>query len=195
MIWKSKHIGERELCGVRLVNDSFMNLRLAGIEIRLSSFERCLFKECDFSGVIIQDSGFIEADFHGSRISNLDLSVGYFKKCKFDEVVAEGTVFRQLRKSDERLEWMDMRKTSFVKADLSGAIFMKCRLNGADFRGAKLERCVFEGCDLSGADFSDTQLAGVNFEKSRIDKTVLDLNGFVSIGQAKGFVLSDWQNS
>lgn len=191
MIWKSKHIGEKQLVGVRLVNDSFLNLRFAGVELKLSSFEKCLFKECDFSGVIIQDSGFIEVDFQGSRISNLDLSVGYFKGDKFDEVVAEGTVFRQLRKSDEKLEWMDMRKTSFVKADLSSAIFMKCRLNEADFRGAKLERCVFEGCDLSEANFSEAQLAGVNFEGSRIDKTVLDMSGFVSLGQAKGFVLSD----
>lgn len=191
MIWKSKHIGEKQLAGVRLVNDSFLNLRLAGVELRLSSFEKCLFKECDFSGVIIQDSGFIEVDFQGSRISNLDLSVGYFKGAKFDEVVAEGTVFRQLRKSDEKLEWMDMRKTSFVKADLSSAIFMKCRLNEADFRGAKLERCVFEGCDLSGANFCEAQLAGVNFEGSRIDKTILDMSGFVSLGQTKGFVLSD----
>ncbi len=191
MIWKSKHIGEKQLVGVRLVNDSFLNLRFAGVELRLSSFEKCLFKECDFSGVIIQDSGFIDVDFQGSRISNLDLSVGYFKGVKFDEVVAEATVFRQLRKSDEKLEWMDMRKTSFVKADLSSAIFMKCRLNEADFRGAKLERCVFEGCDLSGANFSEAQLAGVNFEGSRIDKTVLDISGFVSLGQAKGFVLSD----
>jgi len=191
VIWKSKHIGEKQLVGVRLVNDSFLNLRFAGVELRLSSFEKCLFKECDFSGVIIQDSGFIDVDFQGSRISNLDLSVGYFKGVKFDEVVAEATVFRQLRKSDEKLEWMDMRKTSFVKADLSSAIFMKCRLNEADFRGAKLERCVFEGCDLSGANFSEAQLAGVNFEGSRIDKTVLDISGFVSLGQAKGFVLSD----
>lgn len=191
MIWKSKHIGEKQLVGVRLVNDSFLNLRFAGVELKLSSFEKCLFKECDFSGVIIQDSGFIEVDFQGSRISNLDLSVGYFKSVKFDEVVAEGTVFRQLRKSDEKLEWMDMRKTSFVKADLSSAIFMKCRLNEADFRGAKLERCVFEGCDLSAANFSEAQLAGVNFEGSRIDKTVLDMSGFVSLGQAKGFVLSN----
>ncbi|QHO63626.1 pentapeptide repeat-containing protein [Candidatus Chazhemtobacterium aquaticus] len=191
MIWKSKHIGEKQLVGVRLVNDSFLNLRFAGVELKLSSFEKCLFKECDFSGVIIQDSGFIDVDFQGSRISNLDLSVGYFKGVKFDEVVAEGTVFRQLRKSDEKLEWMDMRKTSFVKADLSSAIFMKCRLNEADFRGAKLERCVFEGCDLSEANFSEAQLAGVNFEGSRIDKTVLDMSGFVSLGQAKGFVLSD----
>ena len=98
MIWKSKHIGEKQLVGVRLVNDSFLNLRFAGVELKLSSFEKCLFKECDFSGVIIQDSGFIDFYFQVSRISNLDLSVGYFKGDKFDEVVLKVQYLGNLEK-------------------------------------------------------------------------------------------------
>ena len=44
MIWKSKHIGEKQLVGVRLVNDSFLNLRFAGVELKLSSLRNVCLK-------------------------------------------------------------------------------------------------------------------------------------------------------
>jgi len=67
-------------------------------------------------------------------------------------------------------------------------VFIKCDLKKTDFSKSRLESAVFEKCNLTGA-FRGVDIAGVNFEGSVIDKTVLDMSGFVSFGKGKGFVL------
>ena len=99
-------------------------------------------------------------------------------------------VLQQLRpgSKNERKKF-NLTKSVFDSADLSGTIFFLCELKEASFRNANLENVVFERCNLKGASFINANIGGINFTDCKIEDTKLDLDGFVSFGNSKGFVL------
>ena len=83
----------------------------------------------------------------------------------------------------------DLRGCRFIVTDLEKSVFTLCNLSRDSFNNGKLSGVVFEKSDLSYADFSGADIEGVNFDDCIIDKTVLDMRGFVSFGKSKGFVM------
>ena len=77
-----------------------------------------------------------------------------------------------------------------MNTDLSHSVFVWCNLTEVKFGSAKLVSTIFEKCNLSESDFTGADITGAGFENSHIDKTLLDVEGFVSFGGSKGFKLS-----
>lgn len=70
-------------------------------------------------------------------------------------------------------------------------MFIKCKLDKVNFREANLEKVIFDHCSLSKADLSGAKIEGISFEGSTIETTYLNLEGFLSFGISKGFVLKE----
>ncbi|KKQ45773.1 MAG: hypothetical protein US62_C0009G0004 [Candidatus Woesebacteria bacterium GW2011_GWA1_37_8] len=83
-----------------------------------------------------------------------------------------------------------MTGSNFENTDLMGTVFSFCNLEKVVFKDSVLVGCVFEKCNLKETDFSSANIESVNFENSKIDKTILDIEGFIKFGNSKGFVLS-----
>ncbi|EKE06350.1 MAG: hypothetical protein ACD_19C00016G0023 [uncultured bacterium] len=63
--------------------------------------------------------------------------------------------------------------------------FMNKILTSIDLAGKDFDDQTFESSKFTGANINS-----VGFENSNIDKTILDVSGFISYGNSKGFVLT-----
>jgi uncharacterized protein YjbI with pentapeptide repeats len=110
--------------------------------------------------------------------------------CDFSKAIMVNCIFQQLKAGDKnRRKKFSLRKSKFEGTELTSAVFVICNLGKVSFRNAKLKDAIFEKCDLTGVDFTDADINGVNFEGSKIEKTKLNLEGFIKFGNSKGFVL------
>jgi uncharacterized protein YjbI with pentapeptide repeats len=137
----------------------------------------------------------VHCSFPDSKLSNLDFSQVQMKECNFFKTVMKNCVLQQLKagSKNERKKF-NLCKSSFVEADLTGTIFFFCDLKDANFQKATLDDVVFEKCNLQNANFKGASIVGINFTNSKIENTILDIEGFLSFGNSKGFVLEDIQN-
>jgi uncharacterized protein YjbI with pentapeptide repeats len=62
-------------------------------------------------------------------------------------------------------------------------------LIGVCFKNADLESVVFEKCNLQKADLSGANITATGFDGCHIKETILDIEGFIKYGNAKGFIL------
>jgi uncharacterized protein YjbI with pentapeptide repeats len=83
----------------------------------------------------------------------------------------------------------ELSNSLFEKADLTGTIFSLCELKEINFQKANLENAVFDKCNLTRANLIDTNINGTTFNDCKIENTILDLEGFITYGNSKGFML------
>ena len=190
MNYRDKIIGENELKGEQIRDGKFIACRLAGANLKFSSFTKCVFEDCDFSGVVFEGTSFEECSFPGSKLSNLDFAPTTLIKCDFRGAVVENSVFQHYKTgTKDELVRYDLRECRFDQATLLNTVWIKCDLAGVDFDGSKLAGVIFDRCKLTKAKLVGADITGVNFEGSIIDHTELDIQGFVQYGNSRGFVM------
>lgn len=189
--YRNKTVGETELKGEQVREAKFAACRFAGAKLKFSSFTKCVFENCDFTGVILEGTSFEDCAFPGSKLSYLDFSPATLIKCDFRAAVVENSVFQHLKTGtkDEVVRY-DLRECLFAQATMQNTIWVKCDLAGVDFAGTKLAGATFDRCKLTKAKFAGADISGTNFEESTIDHTELDYQGFVQYGNSRGFVVS-----
>jgi uncharacterized protein YjbI with pentapeptide repeats len=112
------------------------------------------------------------------------------KACDFSKTIMRNCGLQQLKigSKNERRKF-DLSTSKFEETDLSGSVFYFCDLKKVNFKKANLERVIFEKCNLKEANLTDANLSGINFSDSKIENTVLDIEGVISFGNSQGFVL------
>lgn len=75
-------------------------------------------------------------------------------------------------------------------SSMNSLSFANCNLSGMNLTHINLEKAVFDYCKLRGTNFTDSNTTGVTFQNCQINKTILDLEGFIQFGLSKGFILS-----
>lgn len=65
--------------------------------------------------------------------------------------------------SDNSMRPLELVKTNFIKATLSGSLFKNCRLTSAKFENAKLQGVKFENCVIYATKFNNARLEGADF--------------------------------
>jgi serine/threonine-protein kinase len=142
------------------------------------------------SSVLFDITSFMHCSFPESKLSNLDFSQVKIKDCNFTNAILKNCVFQQQKTgSKNEKKKFDLSHTSFEHADVSRTLFYLCELTKANFQNANLEDAVFDKCDLKGANLSGANITGANFATAKIEKTILDVEGFITFGISKGFVL------
>jgi uncharacterized protein YjbI with pentapeptide repeats len=68
-------------------------------------------------------------------------------------------------------------------------VFVFCDLEGVSFEKSDLHEAIFERCNLRKTNFKDAQIGGGGFKDSKIEETLLDVNGFIDYGSSQGFKL------
>lgn len=92
-----------------------------------------------------------------------------------------------------RLDDVNLARSSFAHADLTGARLTGCPLRGSSLQGAKLigaefTRCDLEGADLSGATFGGTRFIGVDLAGSTGQATTA--HAYASIVRTQTFEMT-----
>ncbi len=119
-----------------LDSSTFRGTNMFGMEGHHASL-----RYCDFTGALMKDVEFIDADFTGSKAYKTRLIRAVFKGSKMDSI-------------------------NFRYADFTGG-----GLEKTSFKGAVLKHSNFQGASLQKADFSGADLQDVNFYGAHFDQT------------------------
>ena len=183
MTYKHKNFSGNEINGQDFEDSVFEHCNFLG-DIRFAGFLKCKFVSCDLSGALFNTTHFTNCSFPGSKLSNIDFSDVNIENCNFSGSVMENCIFKKKKK-------FNLKSNFFEDTNLQRSVFVFCDLTKMKFSGSDLTGTVFERCDLTETNFTGAKLNGTNFEDCKIAKTILDLNGFLSFGSSKGFVLEE----
>jgi len=189
MIYKNHQFQAEGLKGKDFESDEFVSCKFTG-EINFVNFLNCKFKTSDLSQAICNIVSFTNCQFPESKLSNLDFGEINISNCDFSNSVMESCVLQKLISKNNRKK-LDLKNMIFQNTSLKGSVFIFCDLKKADLAGSDLTQTNFENCNLKETNFIGCNINGANFENCIIDKTVLDMDGFIKYGNSKGFVLSD----
>ncbi len=114
------------------------------------------------------------------------------KQCLLQRCLIKNSLFQKFKLGDQnvRRKW-DLKQLDFSESDLTESIFLNCDLTEASFVQARLEGTCFEKCNLTKANFTQAHLERTSFADSKIDRTIMDVEGLIRFGLSKGFVLSE----
>jgi fluoroquinolone resistance protein len=190
MEYKDKDFTGDNIKGQEFIDCRFINCKFAGANLRFTSFNKCTFISCDLSLVLFDLTSFVKCSFLESKLSNLDFSGVQIKECDFSKAIMRGCVLQQLKPgSKNEKKKFNLFGSRFSEADLSGVVFFFCDLKAVDFKHANLENAVFERCSLKEVSLISANICGTNFSDSKMENTKLDLDGFITFGNSKGFIL------
>ncbi|MEK5321803.1 pentapeptide repeat-containing protein [Paenibacillus sp. FSL L8-0644] len=134
--------------GIRLqyadLSESFFNNSVfTGGNLIGSCWDKACLQEADFSGCLIQEARFEQANLRGAS---------------FQDAIAVPGIYQS-----ERWESPGFQPVSFAGADLTGAQFQGAYLQDVDFTGAILQGADFMGAAFEGACFKGAVLDGARF--------------------------------
>ncbi len=188
MIHTNKTYAGDELAGQQFVDARFSQCSFPEANLKFTSFRNCTFTACDLSGVILDGTNFTSCAFPECKLSNLNFFSVTFAKCDFSASVMQNCVFEHLRAGGKsQATRFNLTDTDFTDTDLTGSVFFLCDLTDAKFQSANLERTTFDRCILKKADLTGATMDGIRFIDCKVEKTVLDVQGFISYGLANGF--------
>ncbi len=141
-----KYGGKKELSGLQLCREYLGDVKLSGIIMPNTNFEKSNLSKSHFDKAILADS-----NFRGSFLAYTD----------FSNALLMGADFRC---SEQNSECSDLLNANFENANLTESKFQQAILENANFRGANLTK----------ANFSDAQKITENqLKKSIICQTLL----------------------
>lgn len=188
--YKDRIFTSDEVRGKDFEDVTFTKCTFSGTQLRFTSFTHCKFDTCDLSGSFLDSTHFSHCSFPGSRLSFLDFATATLKECNFTHTIMNECIFQQLKdgsKSEQKK--FDLQGCTFEQANLSGSIFVFCVLTSVSFASSSLNKAVFERCKMRDTNLAGCELVGANFDTSTVQNAVLDINGFITYGNSKGFVL------
>ena len=138
----------------------------------MTAFTNCEFNDCIMSGI----------DFNDMAITK-----GQFRGC-----VMEYATFHRLKAGSNFEEVkLNLKDCSFLKCNLTESTFSNCDLKKVSFKDCLLVKALFKKCDLTEADLTGCQILGAQFGDSIIHNTLLNLDGFIQLGNSRGFIIHE----
>ncbi|MES2417134.1 MAG: pentapeptide repeat-containing protein [Bacteroidota bacterium] len=169
-----------------------------------TQFEKCTFKNCDFT-----TTDFIGCDFANTTFEDCNLSMVKFGHIGLDAVHFIGC---KMVGADFSAAKDFLFEVAFTNCILDYAAFMKkknrkcpfinCSLKGADFSEADLTESTFDNCDLTAAVFMRSILNSANFasaynftidpERNSLRKAKFSTAGLAGLLTTYGIVVSEF---
>lgn len=151
----------------------FGGLDLKRLALRSLDLSDCVFRNCDLTGALLENSRFSACRFHSCNLSLAGLRGSSFREVSFSSCKLTGVNWtgaaRPRIKLPGQLSFEDCVLTDaiFLGLCLRGNSFVNCLAKGADFREADLSGACLRGTDLSGALFGGTDLSGADLTLAR----------------------------
>ncbi len=145
LVFSGLDLQGQDLGGRELTDCTFLNCKLQETRWPRSRLDDCRFERCDLTrmqprGMLALDLRFTHCKLMGVEWTDL----GRFPQLGFTDCVLDFASFVGL----------SLRKTDFVRCQISEANFFDADLREADFSGSDLRGSILRNCKLSGTDFS-----------------------------------------
>ncbi len=156
-------------------------------------YESCTFLNCNFTGVDLSDTIFLECDFRSCDLSTVKLTNTAFREVSFNDCKLLGLHFDDCNKFlfSAQFNNCQLNLSSFYQMVLKNTQFNNTKLQEVDFTEAELTGSVFSNCDLTGAifelsilekiDFSTAFNYSINPELNRIKKAKFSKEGVLGL--------------
>lgn len=156
---------------------------------RPRTFKGADLKSLDFSGEVLEEADFSNAQLCGSSFAKTNLSGAVLRHANLRNADLSGTLmqkasclgasFFQAQLSEANLEYADLRETNcyesrFTNTRLNGAVLDGAILYAASLQGAELFQTSLCNADLRNADLTNANLTGANLEGARCEKAIYD---------------------
>ena len=151
----------------------FQGLALTQAQLLSSTFNECLFENCNFTEAKIQNCRFVNCQFKNCDLSLAQITDSAFLGIRFENSKIIGINWAQAHWPERKL-WgpLEFKKCAlnhctFLNVDLASAKIKRCQAVNVDFRGAKLPQADFAFTDLTDSLFQKTDLTGTDFRYAR----------------------------
>ena len=145
---------------LELVDQSFSEVDMRGLDLRGRVFEACTFARCVFASQDLSKSKFIDCSFNECDLSNIELRGASFRDVNFSDSKLVGINWAQATAiSHLNFERCAISYCVFAGLDLRKSKIHSCVAKEADFSEANLSEVDFRGTDLIGARFANTNLS------------------------------------
>lgn len=185
------------------VNKVFDKVSILPKGLKETQFDKCTFKNCDFT-----DANFLGCDFIKCTFDNCNLSMVKFGHIGFDQVEfvnckMVGVDFSHTKDFLFGVNFTNciLDYAAFMKKKNKKGHFKDCSLKGADFSEADLTGAKFENCDLNAAVFMKTNLNSANFtssynfiidpEKNQVKKAKFSSAGLIGLLVNYGIIVEN----
>jgi uncharacterized protein YjbI with pentapeptide repeats len=174
-------------------NEKFENIDFQIDGFKTGEYENCIFLNCNFHGVDISSSIFVDAEFIDCNLSLIKIRQVVFrdvrfKGCKmvgilfdtcneygltvgFDHCILDNSSFYGTKLKSIQFQHSSLKEVDFANTDLSSSIFSHC-----DFLNA-----VFENTNLEKADLSSSFNYVIDIEKNRLKKSKHSREGVLGL--------------
>ena len=189
-------LSQADLTGAILTGADLTGAVMSESRLSRVSASRAIFTGADLSGANLSAGDFTGADMSQARLIQADLSGGRFNDALIVEINGMGV---KAPKAD--FSGAQVRKASFVKAEMPGALFSGAGLNSASFSEtiltearfdrAKGEGALFQNADLckcradDGAAFKKCKFTGANLADACWENVDLEESDFTGAKMQK----------
>lgn len=133
--------------------------------LAIGEYEKCQFKNCDFSERSLSQFRFIDCEFDNCNLSMCALSGTLLQKVNFIDCKLLGLRFDSCNEFSLSL--------SFEKCVLNHSSFYQLKLRDTKFSQCQLVECDFAETDLNGSIFTNSNLKGAIFDRTNLEKSDL----------------------
>lgn len=176
----------RDVSGCAFTGADCPELQAGPIDVKDSTFERCGFIDCRFSGTGFQTVLFRDCDLSGCMFFD-----GGLKSVRFENCRMMGVSFQSCTLNAVKFSGCLMRYATFTGSVLKAGQLTDCNVSGGSFARTKCPKSAFSRCDFTGCDFTGAFLGGLDLRDSIIDGATWSLSGLKDItitpAQAVGF--------
>jgi uncharacterized protein YjbI with pentapeptide repeats len=168
----SRKVSVEEKSKRKISNSEFVSASMEGIDLSHNHIVSCNFEDANLrnSSLIhctIEDCKFQRFTLEAAKCSFMNLSHSSLKKNHFNEVDFYRAIMIQMKDTESefissKLGKVNLRGSSFVRSDLTGAFLGEANLTLASF----------DECKLRGTNFYQTQRSGINLNITEVSQTI-----------------------
>lgn len=170
-------------------NGRFENLIARNNTVKFGDYERCSFRNCDFSDSDLSGINFTDCIFDGCNFTLVKLLQTTFRDAKFINSKLLGLHFEDCNTLMVSFEFYgcNISLCSFYNMKLKKTVFSYSLITECDFSKADMSLSEFRDCDLLLSTFSNTNLekadlrTAVNYsidpDRNRLRKAKFSLQG------------------
>ena len=154
------NFSEANLTNLLTTQSTFISCDFSEVDLSHSLHQRSVFVNCTFRRARLRSALFEECRLAGSIFDDAD----------FESVTFRGGDLSGVSFENVDLGGVDMTNVVLYGANLTGADFRDATLCGADLRDVQLDRTSFVRADLSGALVGGFDPSAADFTQARVDR-------------------------
>jgi uncharacterized protein YjbI with pentapeptide repeats len=164
VVFTEADISEQQARDVVCEHVHWQRCTMRGARLPAMHLRDVRFTRCDLIQTVLEKVALQRTELLDCRLTGLQAGDGRFRDLLLRDCQAQYASFAGGIFKGVRFERCILRDTSFLEADLAGALFLDCDLTNADMFGAKLTGADLRGSTIEGLRIGVKEIQGVKVD-------------------------------